>query len=187
MVREWCELLPTLDHVTELRLLSKVPQDLFDAACQMPKLQDLYVKWSSVRNIEVLSNAKALRFLRIGSSTALTSIEPLRSLPRLRWLGLENLNRVADLDAISVLKQLEGLSLEGSMGSTWKVDTLSPLAPLTKLRFISLANLRAKDRTLSPLFGLRRLENLGVGAWWKRSELAALHQRNRALRLQVGA
>jgi len=36
LVKEWCEVLPTLDHVMELRFLTKVPQILFDAACRLP-------------------------------------------------------------------------------------------------------------------------------------------------------
>jgi hypothetical protein len=178
LVREWCELLPTLDHVTELRLLSRVPQPLFDAACRMPKLIDLYIKWSGIRNLEATRQAKSLRFLHLGSSPSIDSIEPIRAIRNLKWLGLENLARIADLEAINALVDLDGLTLEGTMQTTWKVSTLTPIASLTGLKYLSLANLRSEDRTLASLFGLRNLQTLQTVKWWSATELATVRRNN---------
>lgn len=106
------------------------------------------------------------------------SIHPLSELTQLRWLGLENLKRIRSIDPISTLSQLEGLTLEGSMWTTWKVKTLTPVGALTNLRYLSLGNLRADDKTLAPLFGMRKLETLLTAAWWDKGELDEIRARN---------
>ena len=96
----------------------------------------------------------------------------------MRWLGLENINRVRDLGPVGSLRQLEGLSLEGSMWSTWRVSTLQPLGSLTGLRYLSLVNLRSDDATLEPLFALRHLEAFHAALWWADREREELRRRN---------
>jgi hypothetical protein len=181
VVNEWCDVLPTLQHVRLLWLSSKVPQRLFEAACRMPHLEGLWIKWSAVESIESLSALEGLRYFHLGSSTRLTSIEPLRGCGALQWLGLENLSRIHDLAPIATLTALEGLSLEGSMWNTWKVASLSPVGALTGLRYLSIANLRTDDRTLGPLFSLQQLETFHAAQWWKAEELDELRRRNRGL------
>ena len=178
LLGEWCELLPTLSHVRFLWLSSRVPQELFDAACRVPHLLGLWVKWSAVANLEALPGAKALRYFHLGSSAKLQSIAPLSGLTDLKWLDLENIKRVQDVSPLSVLTRLEGLSLEGSIWSTQKVLTLSPIGALTGLRFLSLANLRADDRTLRPLFPLTNLEVVRLARWWDPAEVEELRRRN---------
>jgi hypothetical protein len=182
LVREWCDILPTLGDVTQLWLSSKVPQELFDAACRMPNLTGLWIKWSSVKNIVSLECASQLRQLHIGSATSLASIEPLGQLRGLKWLGLENLKLVPDIRVVGALTALEGLTLEGSMWTPWTVETLAPLASLPELKYLSIANLRTKDRTLAPLLALRELEEFISAKWWDDEELAELRRRNPALR-----
>ena len=168
--------------MTQLWLSSKVPQELFDAACRMPNLTGLWIKWSSVKNIVSLECAPQLRQLHIGSATSLASIAPLRQLPGLKWLGLENLRLVPDLRVVGALTALEGLTLEGSMWTPWTVETLAPLASLPELKYLSIANLRTQDRTLAPLLALRKLEEFISAKWWDDEELAELRRRNPALR-----
>lgn len=50
LVRKWCELLPKLSGLRLLWLTSRVPQRLFDAACEMPDLEGLYIKWSGIKS-----------------------------------------------------------------------------------------------------------------------------------------
>jgi hypothetical protein len=181
LVKEWCDLLPTLGEVRLLWLSSKVPQVLLEAACRMPALEGLWIKWSGVSSIASLANLTNLRYFHLGSSAKLESIDPLAAMTRLKWLGLENLSRVRELDPLAALTNLEGLALDGSMYSTWTVATLAPIGQLRGLRYLSLANLRAEDRTLGPLLGLRNLETLVTARWWDDAELAELRRKNPAL------
>ena len=178
LVREWCKILPTLHHVKTLRLTTRVPQALFDAACRMTNLEDLWIKWSGLTNINAIQALGRLRYFHLGSSTGLRSILPLAELTELRWLGLENLRRIRTIEPIGALSQLEGLTLQGSMWSNWKVRTLMPLRSLTGLRYLALAGLRAEDRTLAPLFHLRSLERLILAKWWDEDEVQEVRRRN---------
>ena len=178
LVNSWCQLLPTLSHVKTLWLSSKVPQALFDAACQMTQLEDLWVKWSGITSLAAIQSLTNLQYFHLGSSTGLESIEPLAQMVRLKWLGLENLKRIRTIEPIGALTQLEGLTLEGSMWNVWKVHTLIPLRSLTNLRYLSLAALRSDDRTLAPLFGLGALETFNVPKWWDHEEVQEIRRRN---------
>ena len=169
---------PTLDRVKTLWLTTRVPQVLFDAACRMPNLQDLWIKWSGLTDINAIQGVPGLRYFHLGSSTGLRSIHPLAELIKLRWLGLENLRRIRTLEPVGALTQLEGLTLQGSMWSNWKVRTLMPLRSLTGLRYLALAGLRADDRTLAPLFALRGLETLVLAKWWDQGEVHEVRRRN---------
>lgn len=178
LVKEWCELLPTLEGVRLLWLSSRVSQALFDAACRVPGLEGLYVEWSGVRSLEALDEAGDLRYLHLGSSASVESLEPVSRRTRLRWLGLENLRRIRDLGPLEALTGLEGLAVEGSMWTTWHVETLTPIGRLHDLRFLAIANLKAGDGTLRPLFPLRKLRHFHAALWWDDDELEELRRLN---------
>src|ERR1700759_1990901 len=43
LVSEWCDLLPSLDDVTQLEFFTRVNQAMFEAACRMPQLRHLFI------------------------------------------------------------------------------------------------------------------------------------------------
>ena len=178
LVHAWCDILPTLETVEHLWFLSRVPQDLFNAACKVPRLTGLYVKWSGVKSIADVAGARHLRAFHLGDSAQLQSIDCLASMPRLRWLGLANIKCITRLDPIGKLHRLEGLRVDGSVWTTQRVETLAPIGQLSGLRFLSITNLRATDKTLRPLFTLRKLETFWSAQWWDPEEVAELHARN---------
>jgi hypothetical protein len=53
LVARWCETLPNLRGVRHLWLCSRVPQRLFDAACQVPGLESLYIKWGGIKKFVI--------------------------------------------------------------------------------------------------------------------------------------
>ncbi len=178
LVHRWCELLPTLTGLRFLWFNSRVPQELFEAACRAPNLEGLSIKCSSIKNLEGLANSKSLAFLRLGSSPQLTSIEPLRQLGNLIWLELENIKRVRDLTVVGELRHLQGLSISGSMWTCQVVDSLAPLARLQKLRHLALPNLKSRDKTLAPICSLSSLEHFHAAAWWSEAELTKVRAAN---------
>lgn len=178
LVRRWCEVLPTFSGLEFLWFHSKVSQELFDAACMVPNLRGLYVKWSGIKRIDTIARSKHLRFLHLGSSQQLESIEPLTELKELVWLELENIKRITDLAPLSELRRLAGLVVEGSMWTTQVVSSLAPIGELHELRYLRLANLKTKDKTLRPLFSLRLLERFHAAHWWSEDELRQLQSVN---------
>lgn len=181
LVRRWCDFLPTISGLEFLWFHSQVSQELFDAACSVPNLKGLWIKWSRIKSIERVTNLTNLTFLHIGSSPQLASIEPLRLLRNLLWLELENIKRVSDLTVIGDLQQLQGLAIQGSMWTPQVVDSLAPLARLRALRYLALPNLKTRDKTLSPLFSLTSLEQFRAAQWWSAEEMRQLRSANHKL------
>jgi hypothetical protein len=181
VIDEWCDFLPTLSKVRLLWFSSRVPQKLFEAACRVPSLEGLYIKWSGISTLAPLLGAAHLRYFHLGQSASVASIEPLGKMRQLRWLGLELLSKVREFSPIGRLLGLDGLSLEGSVGTTWRVTTLTPLRTLASLRYLSIANLRSDDMTLAGLFPLTNLVTFRHAKWWKREELEEIRRRNSAL------
>lgn len=69
IVNRWCERLPELMEVRHLWFVSRVNQRMFDAACRVPNLEALFIKWSGIKSIETLGEAGHLRHLHLGSSS----------------------------------------------------------------------------------------------------------------------
>jgi hypothetical protein len=144
----------------------------------MRNLRGIYIKWSTLTDIDSLASLGQLRYLYIGQSTRVRSIQVLGHLAGLEWLELENLKRIRDVAPLGRLVGLQGLALTGGIASNWHLRTLTPLSRLRKLRFLSLLNLRADDKTLAPLFSLTRLETFLPDGWSDPSEIDTIRRGN---------
>jgi hypothetical protein len=136
------------------------------------------VKWTASDSIESLLTAKTVQFLHLGNCSSVASFSPLSGMNQLRWLGIEHFPKVHDLTALDELKDLEGLSIEGSMLTTQKIKDIDPLSGMADLRYLSLANVRAENDSLAPLLGLKKLETIILPAWWNGSTLEGLRRAN---------
>ena len=178
IVRAWCDVLPTLNGLKFLWFSSRVSQDLFEAACRIPELEGLYIKWSGIVDLSCIERSPELRYLHLGQSARVKSIVFLAKGFNLRWLGLELLSYVRDLEPLARLVGLEGLSLEGSMSTAWKVKSLAPVGLLSNLRYLSIANLRSEDGSLAGILSLGHLETFRHATWWNAAELDEIRRRN---------
>lgn len=162
IVDRWCEELPNLSGVRYLWFVSRVNQKIFDAACRVPDLEGMFVKWSGVRSIDALRSAKGLRHLHLGSSSQVESIDVLGDLQGLATLDLQQLNRISDFGVLARLTSLEGLGIDGGMWKAQKIDTLEPLSALRNLKYLTLIHTRLRDGSFDPLLklaGLIRFES----------------------------
>jgi hypothetical protein len=180
LVGAWTGLLPILDTVRFLWLSSRATQSLFESACAMPSLEGLYIKWGGIKDLTPLLTLGTLKYLHIGGSGRIQDIACLRHMDRLVVLELEGFVRVSSLEPIADLTQLEGLAVEGSIWTTQIVDSLRPLAKLTSLKYLFLANLRSKDNSkdnsLKPLAELVSLVHLRTAYWWPEEEFSKLRK-----------
>ena len=159
LVDDWCALLPTL-AVKTLVFSSKVPQRLFDAACTMPRLEALSVKWSSIESLEAISRAASLRAFFLGSSPGVARLDPLSSLPALEHLFIENVQDPVDLSFVATLEGLREFGLCAARGRKLRVRTLAPLPPLARIELLWLVGLQVEHGGLAPLHSLRHLASL---------------------------
>ena len=171
---DWCERLPELNEVKFLWLPSKVNQKIFDAVCQMPSLEGLWIKWSGIKNIDNLIQLKNLKHLHLGSSSQVENIEVLGRLYNLETLETEQLNKISDFSVISNLTQLQGLGLDGSIWTAQKIDSLEPIRELKKLKFLTTTNSRIKDKSFDPLLSLNELVRFNCSWNYPESEFEKL-------------
>ncbi|MEO6613549.1 MAG: hypothetical protein ABIT05_16250 [Chitinophagaceae bacterium] len=157
LIDSWCKLLPTLSELNYLWFPSRVTQQMFDAACQMPNLEGLYIKWSGIQRLDLLKNNTVLKHFHLGSSSKIESITPLTGLKAIETLELEQLNKITDFSPVFTLHNLLGLGLDGSMWTTQKIDTLRGVENLNQLQYLSLANSKIKDKSFDPLLKLNNL------------------------------
>lgn len=137
IVKEWCNFLVSNPTVfRRLYFRSRVPQELFDAACQQVNLETLHFKWGPYRDISALRNLKKLRVLYIGTGASVTSIEPLGDLDHLRALQIENFQKIEDYAALGRLTNLEMLEIFPATLQTIHISNLDFLKSLTSLRSV---------------------------------------------------
>jgi Leucine-rich repeat (LRR) protein len=156
-IERWCRELPNLEEVKSLWFVSRVNQKMFDAACRMPNLEGLFIKWSGIKNIDNLRLLKKIQHFHLGSSSQVESIEVVGEMDSLVTLDLQQLNRISDFNIISELTSLEGLGIDGSVWTTQTIDTLKPLANLRNLKYLTLINTRIKDKSFDPILNLTEL------------------------------
>lgn len=174
LVDTWCEVLPTLRDVQWVWFYSKVPQRLLEAACQLPQLTGLYIKWSGIEDLEPLSQCAKLSYLKLGSSASVQSIHPLGRLGNLKWLQLENVKAASNLEPLSTLTSLEGFGFLGAESRSRTIDSFDPLGSMTSLIWLHLGGIRTRDNSLKALANLRNLQYLGLAKWFPYEEFARL-------------
>lgn len=174
LIARWCDFLQTLTSVRYLWFCSKVPQELFNAACHVQNLEGLYVKWGGIETLDSLAIPSGLRYLHIGSSASVKSIHPLGQLTRLKWLQIDNVKAVTNIEPLSSLTNLEGLGFTGAEFKNYTIDSFEPLSALTQLHWLHLGGVHTKDNSLRPLESLKNLQWLGVGNFFSTEEFARL-------------
>ena len=160
-IKRWSARLPELRNVRWISLWSHVTPPIFEAACRMPGLECMQIKWSNVPDLSAITNLRHLRYLYIGSSTKVESIEPLAALSSLQLLELENFKLVTDFSPLTRLPSLESLAVTGSMWARQDVGSLETFAQMTWLRSLALDTSRVN--TLQPLASLQKLQFLDMG------------------------
>ena len=111
----------------------------------------------STKSAQQLRYFPNIKYLDLGHSEQLDSIEFVRDLPKLERLIIVD-SRVVDLTPLEACPNLEYLEIVFCL----RIEDLSPLAKCTKLKGLNMsANYRITD--LSPLYGLEHMERLHVG------------------------
>lgn len=182
LVEAWCDALPGFANLRFLWMSTRVSQAMFEAACRVPRLEGLYVKWGGIDDLSPLLRQMGLRFLHIGSSPGITSIECLSEMRSLEVLELENLHRIEDLSTIGRLSNLLGLALYGGEKG-WPVRSLGPICRLGALRYLFIPGVRPEDRSLQPLHELGSLRTLRLDSRWPQADVLELQLRYPELRI----
>lgn len=176
LVEAWCEYLPTLTHLKYLWFNSRVSQDLFDAATQVPGLVGLYVKWGGVEDFSSIAALKKLKALHMASTPSLEPLDSLKSLRKLEWLELFHIRAASDLAFLRHLPQLRALAVEGDSNSikNLHIRSLEPLTHLKKLEWLGLTLTLAPDEDLIHVSKLPALRFLSLSSSHRMPAIADL-------------
>jgi hypothetical protein len=179
LVKQWCDLLPTLANVRTLWFHSKVSQEMFAAACAMPALEGLYIKWSSITSLAPIAALRGLTHLHLGGAPSAAHIEAIATLPALVDLEIAKAP-VGDLAWLAPLApRLRALEVSGDKNSlkSLQLASLAPLAALRELERLNLTTLRVADESLASLADLPKLKYLGLANMFPMAEFARLQGR----------
>lgn len=176
LVAAWGEILPSCHSVKVLWFQSKLTQELFEAACQMPQLESLYIKWGAIRSLEPLLQLKQLRYLHLGSAPSAQPLSVLGHLTHLVDLEIENNPAVYDLRFLETLTGLESLAISGQRNSLKKVKikSVEPLRALKKLKRLMLSTLILEEPSLTAFTDLPQLKYLLLSNQFEMGEIARL-------------
>lgn len=177
LVEQWVQVLPTLQGVRRLWFNSRVSQPLFDAACRIEGLTDLWIKWSGITSLDALAALGNLQRFHLGDSARVQTLQPLAALPHLQWLWLDGMSKIPDLQPLATITGLQGLFVAGIDSKQLVVPTLAPLAALQQLRWLQLGALRPADNSLEPLARLHALGYLGLPNFFSVEQFAQLAAR----------
>ena len=115
-----------------------------------------------------------LEVLRLDSCSTIDSLEPLGELTQLTGLAIENFKNVHDLSPLATLTNLRQLAVEGSIWSRMKINSLAPIAGLSRIEYLNLSNLKVADESLAPLTHLTNLKKLVTANFYPFEEFARL-------------
>jgi hypothetical protein len=168
-----------LDRLAELRSLEAlwvgdVNEAQFERIIPLVDPEYLMVNGVRVVDLSLLARLRRLEALEIIWDTKVSDVGFLRQLPGLRLLGISHCPKVHDIGPISSLRNLEVLDLSGGMWSTFKPETLQPLAGLDKLWGLSMTNIRVGDQSLEPVAHLKGLKLLELSNQFPTREYARL-------------
>jgi hypothetical protein len=153
---EWIDWLrKNTTALTALHFNSRVPQELFDAACCQEDLEELRCKWGSYTDLSSLQNLKKLNYLYIGSGAGVSDLAPLAACRSLIVLHIENFKRIEDYSPLAGLEKLEQLVISGpNLGKT-------PVRDLEFLRDMkSLVSFWCPNTAIRKKYTAAQLENL---------------------------
>ena len=176
LLKEWINTLSHSKSVEQIYFYSRINQDIFNSVCQIKSLKSLFIKWSanSIKDFLPIKNLQNLNRLYIGSSSTITDLTFLKQNKSLEWLEIHEQKNMNSIEGIQELKNLKGLIMSGGNFGKQKIQTISDLHELQKLKYLGLGSCYIENEDLSPISKLKSLEYLDLPIYYPMSEFANL-------------
>ncbi len=143
--------------------IDNIDEERLAVFATLPNLRYIKLMNNKQEEIPNLSCLQSLEVLILANMARVKNIDFVVGLNQLKTLFISDINNLYDLYPLSMLKQLQELSLEnGGMSGVGKpIQSMEPLAALTELRYLSfLLTVENRDYGVAPLFGLKKLRKL---------------------------
>jgi hypothetical protein len=159
-ITNWMTILPKLNNVGKLLLMSPKSQTFFAIACKMTQLQTLILNSLKIDDLTPISNLKLMNRLHIISCHQLKRIFPVLTLRNIDYLKIENCYTIEDLELIGQMSWLKGLCLTGDSFAPkrLRLKSLKPFHNLKQLRHLDLSTTSVIDKSYEVLLDLPNLE-----------------------------
>ena len=140
-------------------------------------LENLFIEGLKSASIAPLRKLNSLKVLSIETCSTIDSLVEFSSLQGLEGLAITHFRNVQVLDPLAELVGLEQLGVAGSMWTRMKVESLRPLAPLQRLKYLHLTNLKPVEESLRPIAEMMDLRLLEIANFYPTEEFAWLSGR----------
>lgn len=150
-------------------------QEFLDELSNLTTLEHLELGYpTTATDLSPLEKLTSLTVLKIDSPRNITDFTPLTRLPKLRILVIENAKHMRSLDWLAPLgPQLRALSIEGTIDTRQKIDSIAPLAGFA-FEALSLAAVQIVDKDLTPLAACPNLHRFSPARFAPKSSFDAL-------------
>ena len=150
--------LPNLEELT----LHQPSKEQLHGIEELSKLKRLRITHARPTDISFISSLTNIEELVLEYVSGFSDLSPLRNLPKLRALHIENLRKVERFDGLAGIQSLKYLHIDGTLD--WKqpitdFEFLSGLPNLEVLSFSQIIN-RSPFPALFPALGLKKLKKL---------------------------
>ncbi|HKV38806.1 MAG TPA: hypothetical protein VJX67_06310 [Blastocatellia bacterium] len=128
-----------------------------DPFARLINLESLAILVAPVGNLHGLNALRNLRRLRLGRLTRLTSLAGIEGLADMEELNVDTCRAISNIEQVASLLRLRKLFVD----NCGEIDSLKPMEKLSNLEMVGFVeSTNILDGDLSPLIGLRNLSRL---------------------------
>lgn len=137
--------------------LKSLDSQLLAELSQLKALKRLWLL--GVRQIEGKILSKSLETVLLRDCPFLDTCEAFIYCTKVKHLSIEACSRLTSLEGLQSLSLLSELQITGRPTKVGSIESLAPISTCKKLCYLSLAS-KVKEKSLSPIYKLTRLEYL---------------------------
>lgn len=152
------------ENLSELTLHEASRRQL-EAVKQLENLTKLRISHARLKTLEFIAGQNNLEQLVLEYVSGFDDLSPLKDLPKLTALHMENLRRVRNFDGLSGCRQLKCLSIYGTLNWNQPIESLEFLKELPDLEFLDFGfiNFLSGFPVFEPLASMNKLSEIRLG------------------------
>ncbi len=108
---EFIEFLYSDPPIVEMQVVTLATQKVFDAICNLKKLESLRLKWFRGKDLSKITQLTSLKKLFIENGSSVADISPLAEMEQLETLILGNTVKIHDYSCLEKLQNLKVLGI----------------------------------------------------------------------------
>ena len=143
------------------RLVVRAPtDDTLKSIGEATGVEHLELCGGTMTGLSALAGLLNLRYVTISVASRMRTLDGLHHAARLQYLSIWHCAALTSIQPLAELRRLRYLVLDGNMYKPMRLESLAPLAELRDLEVLKLHNVRVRDEDVSALRGLRKLTRL---------------------------